>query len=154
MFITLQAGAKVMKRRADLTELVDPLLKGQYRRSSANKAVSMAVLCIQEFPRLRPSMTDVVACLDRVVARLDAPPDTTDQAAPSATSSSGEERRLLLDRRKEKAKAKKAKAEDREKAVAEAKLWGQRFRRKNVPRINPPAPAARSPPSSSDDSDA
>ncbi|KAJ0041038.1 hypothetical protein Pint_27513 [Pistacia integerrima] len=45
-------------------ELADPRLEGQVRREEVEKLVRVALLCVQEEPMLRPSMSNVVSMLE------------------------------------------------------------------------------------------
>ncbi|KAK7292079.1 hypothetical protein RIF29_07749 [Crotalaria pallida] len=75
MFFPKIVNEKV--REGKFLEIVDPRLieRGGVDESEVKKLVYVALWCIQERPRLRPSMAQVVDMLEGRV-RLDLPPDT------------------------------------------------------------------------------
>ncbi|XP_023755036.2 probable serine/threonine-protein kinase PBL26 [Lactuca sativa] len=95
-----------------LTELADPLLKGNHPAKGFNQAVAVAGMCVNNDASVRPLISDVVTALtflgegneDNKVELIDSP-SPTEASRPSS---------LKI----------KASGSDREKAVAEAMEWG------------------------------
>jgi len=64
--------ARPYLRRADkLHRLMDPGLEAQYSARAAEKAARVAHQCLQSVPKARPSMRDVVAALEPLLALED-----------------------------------------------------------------------------------
>lgn len=132
-----------------LAKLADPLLEGRYPMMGLYQALTVASQCVKEQAASRPKMSEVVAALSYVVSHT----------CNSATSSSGTERRIRdlqvmskassqkHDNRSDAAGSEKDDdsppkettrmlnkddmiTTDRERAVAEAKMWGENFRDK------------------------
>ncbi|XVE67655.1 hypothetical protein DITRI_Ditri09bG0005400 [Diplodiscus trichospermus] len=110
----------LLKDGTNILNFADPLLRGHFSKSTMKKALEVAFLCIQENANSRPSISDVVLALDYLTSHPYNPnepkrvsvkgPENND--SPKATTRS-------LDRNF-----------DRERAVAEAKMWGESLREK------------------------
>jgi serine/threonine-protein kinase PBS1 len=99
-------------------QLADPVLRGQFSESVLKKAVDVAILCLQENANNRPSMQDVVAAMNFLVSCRYCP-NKANKAAIKATEDNSPNETKMLD-----------KGLDREKAVAEARMWGETWRDK------------------------
>ncbi|KAG5516586.1 hypothetical protein RHGRI_037340 [Rhododendron griersonianum] len=53
--------------------LMDPMQKGPYSKDEVIKCIHIALLCVQDDPRARPSMATVVAMLDGYFSTLSLP---------------------------------------------------------------------------------
>ncbi|XVF59983.1 hypothetical protein PTKIN_Ptkin08bG0006100 [Pterospermum kingtungense] len=110
----------MLKDGMNVVHLADPLLRGQFSRSTLKKALEVAITCIQENANSRPSISDVVLALDYLTSH----PYNQDEAKRvnakrHENNDSPKETTRMLDR-----------DFDRERAVAEAKLWGESWREK------------------------
>ncbi|KAK7404648.1 hypothetical protein VNO78_05603 [Psophocarpus tetragonolobus] len=66
----LVAWAKPFLRdRRKFSQMVDPLLKGQYPMRGLYQALAIVVMCVQEKPNMRPDIVDVVTALDYIVSQ-------------------------------------------------------------------------------------
>lgn len=54
----------MFKDKSKFTEMVDPLLKGDYSTKSLHQAIAIAGMCLQEEAEARPTMQDVVTALE------------------------------------------------------------------------------------------
>ena len=105
----------MLKDRKRYSELVDPLLRGEYPERDLSQAVGVAAMCLQEEASVRPYMSDAVVALG-FLAEVPAGykyksgpiPQMKQVEYPSSTSSSKQDKS----------------AYDRQKAVAEAIEWG------------------------------
>ncbi|GMI76853.1 avrPphB susceptible 1 [Hibiscus trionum] len=106
----------------NILSLADPLLKGHSSRSTMKKALEVAFLCIQENANCRPSIRDIVLALDYLTSH----PYSAHEAAKRVSvkgpeNESPKETTRMLDR-----------DFNRERAVAEAKMWGESWRDKRL----------------------
>ncbi|KAK9039633.1 hypothetical protein V6N11_014829 [Hibiscus sabdariffa] len=102
--------------------LADPLLRGHFSKSTMKKALEVAFLCIQENANCRPSISDIVLTLDYLTSH----PYRAHEAAKRVSikgpdNESPKETTRMLDR-----------DFNRERAVAEAKMWGESWRDKRL----------------------
>ena len=105
----------MLRDRKRYSELVDPLLRGEYPERDLGQAVGVAAMCLQEEASVRPYMSDAVVALG-FLAEVPAGykyksgpiPQLKQVEDPSSTSSSKQDKS----------------AYDRQKAVAEAIEWG------------------------------
>ncbi|KAJ0969238.1 hypothetical protein J5N97_022115 [Dioscorea zingiberensis] len=120
--------------------------KGDFRSCGLYQALAIASMCIQEQAASRPLIADVVTALSYLASQGYDPSDKGrsrggghDEAKAGrilakADESSGSGRRLELDSEKEDSPREIMsilnKGFDRERAVAEAKLWGENWREK------------------------
>ncbi|KAI3457801.1 hypothetical protein Pfo_014464 [Paulownia fortunei] len=118
-------------RDRNFVNLADPQLKGQFSEPILSKVVKVALTCIREDPKLRPSMTDVVDAMNYLTSQKYDPNadqgrgrrlpegegETSSAGANRPESSVNPQKTELLNR-----------SSDRERAVAEAKMWGREKR--------------------------
>ncbi|XP_075673784.1 putative serine/threonine-protein kinase PBL7 [Castanea sativa] len=119
----------MLKDRQKVTQLADPLLRGQFPESVFKKTVDVAILCLQEKANNRPCMQDVVAALNYLASRKYNPNKAnnaeikgTEDYSSSGTNTSNIGSPIgakLLNI-----------GVDREQAVAEARMWGETWREK------------------------
>nr|GEV07339.1 serine/threonine-protein kinase PBS1-like [Tanacetum cinerariifolium] len=98
------------KRR--YVKLADPKMKGEFMQRPVRKAVEVALMCLNDDLEKRPDMSEVVNALDFVASLSD----------PHQNHDSGEDEDDFL----------KEEEEERAKAVAEAKMWGERYRHQSA----------------------
>ncbi|XWS40552.1 hypothetical protein CRYUN_Cryun17cG0005200 [Craigia yunnanensis] len=104
----------------NILNLVDPLLRCQFPKSTLKKALEVAFMCIQENANSRPSISDVVLALDYLTSHPYNPNKAKRVSVKGPESNdSPKETTRMLDR-----------DFDRERAVAEAKMWGESWREK------------------------
>ncbi|KAK8631373.1 hypothetical protein V6N13_028166 [Hibiscus sabdariffa] len=107
----------------NILSLADPLLRGHFSKSTMKKSLEVAFLCIQEDANRRPSISDIVLALDYLTSH----PYGTHGAAKRVSekvpenNESPNETTRILDR-----------DFNRERAVAEAKMWGASWRDKRL----------------------
>lgn len=100
------------KRR--YVKLADPKMKGEFMHRQVRKAVEVALMCMNDDLEKRPDMKEVVDALDFVASLSD--------PHVSHNQDSGEDEDDMF----------KEKEEERAKAIAEAKMWGERCRHDGV----------------------
>ncbi|KAK1347089.1 putative serine/threonine-protein kinase PBL26 [Heracleum sosnowskyi] len=111
---TLVAWAGPMfRKQSRYSELVDPLLEGEFSPKSLNHAVAIAAMCLHDDASARPLMSDVVSAL----SYLGNKPELT-VASPITAPSSQTLRHVDENDSDEMNKR------ERELALAEAKEWG------------------------------
>lgn len=137
----LQARPKFNDRK-QLVQLADPRLEGRYPMRAFYQALAIASMCIQEDSTARPLIADVVTALSYLASQA------YDPSAPTSVHRSGSracEGRRQTDEREGSSLAKSEEPEvagredspkevagilnrdvDRERAIAEAKLWGRK----------------------------
>ncbi|KAK8693266.1 hypothetical protein V6N13_070857 [Hibiscus sabdariffa] len=104
----------------NVTNLVDPLLRGHFSKSGLQKAVEVAVMCIEENANSRPSVNDIVKALEYFNSHpYNSDEAKRDSAKEPGNSNSPKETTKTLNMDHE-----------RERAVAEAKMWGESWRGK------------------------
>lgn len=59
-FLVKQAETRI-KNPQKYSELVDPLLKGNYPKADLSQVLAIAAMCLSNDASVRPSMSDVVA---------------------------------------------------------------------------------------------
>ncbi|KAI3748160.1 hypothetical protein L6452_11065 [Arctium lappa] len=107
------------KRR--YVKLADPQMKGEFMQRPVRKAVEVALMCMDDDHEKRPDMNEVVDALD-FVASLSDPNAGTNQRRQSkliANEDSGDDEDDMFKEEDE---------DERAKAIAEAKMWGERYR--------------------------
>lgn len=106
------------KRR--YVKLADPRMKGEFMQRPVRKAVEVALMCMDDDHEKRPDMNEVVDALD-FVASLSDPNAGTDRGRQSkliASEDSGDDEDDTF----------KEDEDERAKAIAEAKMWGEGYR--------------------------
>ncbi|KAH9625328.1 hypothetical protein KSS87_003625 [Heliosperma pusillum] len=103
-------------RRGHL-KLADPRLNGQYPVSALRKAVDVAAMCLREDAKRRPTMNEVAAAMDFLTTLKGGPPRSASvENIPTVSVSPKETLKAM------------SQPVNREQAVAEAKMWGQKWR--------------------------
>lgn len=136
----LQWARPMLKDRKNFVKLADPRLKGQFPEPSIRKAVEVALMCAQIDSHSRPSMSDVVQALNYLSSQKYEPNEA------HGNNSGSERGRRIADRVAQidgkvvasvngsedipKDTDMSNKALERERAVAEAKMWGETWREK------------------------
>ncbi|XP_072981292.1 serine/threonine-protein kinase PBS1-like [Typha angustifolia] len=128
--------------RRKLPKMADPRLEGHYPMRGLYQALAVASMCIQAEAASRPLIADVVTALSYLASQLYDPNTTT---GSNNRSSGGEKRGKVGDEKGGKMLSKNDdggegspretagilnKDYDRERAVAEAKMWGENWRGK------------------------
>lgn len=54
----------LFRDRQKFSQMVDPLLQGQYPKRGLYQALAIAAMCVQEQPSMRPVVADVVTALN------------------------------------------------------------------------------------------
>ncbi|KAJ0971215.1 hypothetical protein J5N97_019174 [Dioscorea zingiberensis] len=130
--------------RKKLPKLADPKLQGRYPMRGLYQALAIASMCIQEQAASRPLIADVVTALSYLASQNYDPTDKgrsrarqDEKSAKMMTNiddASGSGHRLDLNSEKEDSPREVIgilnKDFNRERAVAEAKLWGENWREK------------------------
>ncbi|XWS71766.1 hypothetical protein CRYUN_Cryun03dG0166800 [Craigia yunnanensis] len=84
----LVAWARPMfKDRRNFSQMVDPLLQGQYPVRGLYQALAIAAMCVQEQPNMRPAISDVVMALS-YLASLKYDPSNPVQSSRRSIASS------------------------------------------------------------------
>ncbi|GMI67120.1 avrPphB susceptible 1 [Hibiscus trionum] len=104
----------------NVTNLADPLLRGHFSQSGLQKALEVAVMCIEENANSRPCVNDIVVALEY----FNSHPYNSDEAKRDSVKGPGNS-----DSPKETTRILNVDYE-REQAVAEAKMWGESWRGK------------------------
>ncbi|KAL0918764.1 hypothetical protein M5K25_010796 [Dendrobium thyrsiflorum] len=138
--------------RRRLSKLADPRLQGRYPMRGLYQALAVASMCIQEHPAARPSVTDIVTALSYLASH---PYDPSTPLTPSLQGGEVENgRRQEAERIKTYLDDQKVAPNerddspkdtgtflnqnfDRERAVAEAKMWGANWRDKRMANVDP-----------------
>ena len=68
MYICLQARP-LFRDRKRFSEMVDPLLEGQYPIRGLYQALAIAAMCVQEQPNMRPVTADMVTALNYLASQ-------------------------------------------------------------------------------------
>ncbi|XP_040994128.1 probable serine/threonine-protein kinase PBL7 isoform X3 [Juglans microcarpa x Juglans regia] len=86
----------LFKDRKKFSQMVDPLLQGQYPVRGLYQALAIAAMCLQEQPNMRPVIGDVVTALNYLASQKYDPqihPVQTSQRSPSPNARSDSDRR-------------------------------------------------------------
>ncbi|CAN6575174.1 unnamed protein product [Malus baccata var. baccata] len=109
-----------MKDHKNIAQLADPLLRGRFQVSILRKAFEVAFMCLREDASTRPSMTEVVLAMNYLTSRLYSEPDENKVVdKKNSEPNTPDETTAML-----------KKESERERAVAEAKMWGETWRDK------------------------
>ncbi|KAJ4823199.1 hypothetical protein Tsubulata_015147 [Turnera subulata] len=112
----------LMKDQSNFSKLVDPLLKGNYSMSTLKKVIEVAGLCLHEDVTMRPVSSDLVAAMQFFVSRKREKNSDKDTSFKwSEIGMSPNQTSVISD-----------KDSDRDRAVAEAKMWGESWRDKRM----------------------
>ncbi|XP_076887157.1 putative serine/threonine-protein kinase PBL7 [Bidens hawaiensis] len=104
----------VNKRR--YVKLADPKMKGEFMHKTLQKTVQVALMCMDDDLEKRPDMSEVVDRLD-LVASLSDPHAGSKQDSDFDSDPDSDLSSMFKDDEDERAKA-----------IAEAKMWGEKFR--------------------------
>ncbi|KAL1820128.1 hypothetical protein ACET3Z_014997 [Daucus carota] len=135
--LIVQWALPLLRDRRDFVKLADPRLKGQFPRSSVRRAVEVALMCVQEESRARPGMREVVQALDYLLckkyehegSRTNSP--GSDGLRTAESESQRNMKAVGSVKSSEDVEAEKLNKErERQRAVAEAKMWGETWREK------------------------
>lgn len=132
----------MFSNRRKLARLADPRLRGKFPMRGLYQALAVASMCIQEQAVTRPLIADVVTALSYLSSHT----YDSDAAQDSTVAGIGRDLDAMRDVRREERNGRRSsrnenssikkhlnqKDLDREKAVAEAKLWGENLRRANA----------------------
>lgn len=109
-----------MKEQKNIAQIADPQLRGHFSVSILRKAFEVASMCLREDASTRPSMREVVLAMDYLISRpYNEPNETKEVEIKGSEVDSPNETTTMLNRELE-----------RERAVAEAKMWGETWRDK------------------------
>ncbi|KAJ6837106.1 serine/threonine-protein kinase PBS1-like isoform X1 [Iris pallida] len=122
--------------RRKLAKLADPRLQGRYPVRGLYQALAVASMCIQDEAAARPLISDVVTALSYLASQAYDP--ATAPASGHRTSRSGRAAEKGGDGganglkwlEKDDSPKEAKKDSDRERAIAEAKMWGANWREK------------------------
>ena len=53
-----------LQQKGDITEIVDPVLQGDFNTKEAVRMIKVAIVCTNSSPSLRPTMSEVVQMLE------------------------------------------------------------------------------------------
>ncbi|XWS74223.1 hypothetical protein CRYUN_Cryun02cG0197400 [Craigia yunnanensis] len=85
---SLVAWARPMfKDRRNFSQMVDPLLQGQYPVRGLYQALAIAAMCVQEQPNMRPAISDVVMALNYIASQKYDPSSPVQSSRRSMASS-------------------------------------------------------------------
>lgn len=59
----------MFRDRKKFSQMVDPLLQGQYPVRGLYQALAIAAMCVQEQPNMRPVISDVVTALNYLASQ-------------------------------------------------------------------------------------
>ncbi|KAK1259560.1 Serine/threonine-protein kinase PBS1 [Acorus gramineus] len=128
--------------RRKLQKLADPRLQGRYPMRGLYQALAVASMCIQEQAATRPLIADVVTALSYLANQSYDPNSAPTPSLRVTGSRAGLSERNLVKKENggesEKDDSPKETARilnrdlERERAVAEAKMWGENWRRANA----------------------
>ncbi|KAG8484772.1 hypothetical protein CXB51_021210 [Gossypium anomalum] len=82
----------LFKDRRNFSQMVDPLLQGQYPMKGLYQALAVAAMCIQEQPNMRPAISDVVMALNYLTVQKYDPNNSAQSSRRSMTLSPGKGR--------------------------------------------------------------
>ncbi|RDY05874.1 Serine/threonine-protein kinase PBS1, partial [Mucuna pruriens] len=120
----------MFRDKRSFPRLVDPRLKGHYPGSCLSMAVELAAMCLREEPRQRPNAGDIVDALEFLSSKQYIPKISDTVITAMESEESPNETSVIL-----------SKDSQRERAVAEAKLWGETWRQRRQSEQNSPEEA-------------
>ncbi|MBA0877898.1 hypothetical protein Goshw_016350 [Gossypium schwendimanii] len=82
----------LFKDRRNFSQMVDPLLQGQYPMKGLYQALAVAAMCVQEQPNMRPAISDVVMALNYLTVQKYNPNNSAQSSRRSTTLSPGKGR--------------------------------------------------------------
>ncbi|BAT84764.1 hypothetical protein LR48_Vigan03g175400 [Vigna angularis] len=118
----------MLRDKRSFQRLVDPRLEGRYPGSCLPMVIELTAMCLREEPRQRPNAGDIVAALEFLSSKQYSPMlNTVNNTTEMESGESPNETTTIL-----------PKESVRERAVAEAKLWGETWRQKRQSGQNSP----------------
>ncbi|KAK4410024.1 Serine/threonine-protein kinase PBS1 [Sesamum angolense] len=108
--------------------LADPLLKGHFSEHSLGKAMEVALMCVRDDAHSRPSMTEVVHEMNYLTSQRYDPNADRGRDRSAAEEGQTENPQELGENLEETSLLNRI--QDRQRAVAEAKMWGETWRDK------------------------
>ncbi|KAL2320343.1 hypothetical protein Fmac_029312 [Flemingia macrophylla] len=120
----------MFRDKRDFARLADPRLQGHYSASCLAMAIELTAMCLREEPRQRPNASDIVEALEFLSSKRYTPKKSNTTGMESAESPT--EISAIL-----------PKESQRERAVAEAKLWGETWRQRRQSEQSSPEEANR-----------
>ncbi|KAK4778838.1 hypothetical protein SAY86_006366 [Trapa natans] len=117
----------MLNDRRSFLQLADPNLGGQYPETVLKNTVEIASMCLREEPNSRPSMSDVATTLGHLMSQKY---DPSSASTGKGTHRPRPREPQLLDGSPTGTTALLNKDFEREKAVAEARSWGESWREK------------------------
>ncbi|XP_020593132.1 probable serine/threonine-protein kinase PBL7 isoform X2 [Phalaenopsis equestris] len=143
----------LLNDRRRLSKVADAKLQGRYPMRGLYQALAVASMCIQEHPAARPSVKDIVTALSYLASHPYDPSTSPNSSLQRGEVEKGrreaaERIKTYLDDQKlptaERDDSPKETATflnhqnfDRERAVAEAKMWGANWREKRMANVDP-----------------
>lgn len=86
MHLVLQARP-LFRDRKKFSQMIDPVLQGQYPVRGLYQSLAIAAMCVQEQPNMRPVISDVVTALNYLASQKYDPqtqPNQSSQKRPSS----------------------------------------------------------------------
>lgn len=114
----------MLKERKKFVNLADPRLKGRFSEHILSKAIEVALMCLQEDAQSRPSMNDIAHAMNYLTSQSLEYDSNTDHKTDEGGGQKSEFKELETSRQLN------VENQDRELAVAEAKMWGETWREK------------------------
>ncbi|XP_010679976.3 probable serine/threonine-protein kinase PBL7 isoform X1 [Beta vulgaris subsp. vulgaris] len=108
----------LLKDRKNHMQLADPRLNGQFPMSALHRAVEVAAMCLREKANARPTMNEVVLAMNYLTSKKHGRPRSISEGSSIDIGPS------------ETVKTSNRDVVNREQAVAEAKMWGEKWREK------------------------
>ncbi|XP_075493469.1 putative serine/threonine-protein kinase PBL7 [Primulina tabacum] len=131
MHMLVDWARPMLKERKKFVNLADPLLKGRFSENILSKAIEVALMCLQEDAQSRPNMRDIAHAMNYLTSQsLD-----YDSNKDHKTDEGGGQRSEFKEQ--ETSKQLNIENQDRELAVAEAKMWAETCREKKGEHIRP-----------------
>ncbi|MED6173106.1 hypothetical protein PIB30_056244 [Stylosanthes scabra] len=109
----------MFKDRKNCSRLADPRLQGHHPGSRLTMAIELASMCLREEPRQRPDAADIVLALDFLSSKQYVPREANNIDEKDKENNNDSPKGIITVLTKD---------EQREEAVAEAKLWGKTWR--------------------------
>ncbi|CAJ1789189.1 unnamed protein product [Sphenostylis stenocarpa] len=121
----------MLREKRSFGRLVDPRLRGQYPGSCLPMVIELTTMCLREEPRQRPKAGDIVEALEFLSSKQYSPNvfNTVNTTEVESGASPNETTAIL------------PKESTRERAVAEAKLWGETWRQRRLSEQSSPEEA-------------
>ncbi|XP_020554241.1 serine/threonine-protein kinase PBS1 isoform X2 [Sesamum indicum] len=128
-YMLVDWARSMLKDDKNFVGLADPLLKGQFSEHSLGKAMEVALMCVRDDAHSRPSMTEVVHAMNYLTSRrYDPNADCGKDRCVAEGEGQMENPRELHENLEETSLLNRI--QDRQRAVAEAKMWGETWRDK------------------------